>query len=72
MIVAQQEQHAQWLSELLATVPWIVLFLFTWFFIYRFLKKEKRRREELAEAQAQVAHLKQQLEELSAKERGEG
>jgi hypothetical protein len=65
MLLAQEQPHPQWLSDFLAMVPWIVLFLFAWFFIYRFMTREKRRREELEAAKTHAAALQRQLDEVS-------
>lgn len=68
--LAQEQPHPQWLNEVLATVPWIVILLFLWFFIFRFLRRETRRREELEAARAQVAALEEKLRELSTVTKG--
>ncbi len=61
MTLAEELSHPTWLSELLATAPWIVLVLFLWFYIYRHLIKTQRRKDELRKAQERVAELEQKL-----------
>lgn len=63
--LAQEPTHPQWLNELLAAVPWIVIFLFLWFFIFCFLRRENRRREELESAKARIDILEQKLKKQS-------
>jgi flagellar biosynthesis/type III secretory pathway M-ring protein FliF/YscJ len=65
MLLAQEQPHPQWLNDLLALVPWVIIFLFLWFFIFRFLKRATQRRKELEAARAHAAALQQQLDQMS-------
>jgi hypothetical protein len=65
MLIAEEIAHPQWINDLLATVPWLIIFLFLWFFTYRALKRNNRRSKELRAAQERVAVLEQQLKQVS-------
>jgi flagellar biosynthesis/type III secretory pathway M-ring protein FliF/YscJ len=65
MPLAQEQLSPQWLNSLLAAVPWILIFLVAWFFMYRELKREKHRKDELEATRAQVAALQRRVDELS-------
>jgi len=62
MPLLQEKSPPQWFNELLATIPWMVIFLFAWFFIYRAMKRKKRHDEELRISKERVIDLERQLE----------
>jgi hypothetical protein len=64
MLLAQPEQAPQWLNHVLAFVPWLIIFLFIWAFVFHSLRKKQREDSALQEIQARLALLEQKLDQL--------
>lgn len=66
MFLAQIEQQRPWLSVLLSLVPWILVFLFLWAFVYGILKRSRDSDIQFKQMQLRMDLLERKLDEALA------
>ena len=56
------------LNGILAAVPWLLIFGFTWFFVYRYLRKQGREKQETQLLRDQVTNLEKKVDLLTERQ----